>query len=189
MPVPAHKIAACTTSAIESYGTGYIFELRAKDVRWKIRWLTFLGIASPVLVGTTFGAYSLDSKFTTFVLALTAVLSIPLAILSVWSLVSKWDDTLSYSLESKSDNYRLSKDFRQLSADPNIDPDKFDRDYAILDVMAKQRKALDERYDFSEEEKRHGMRAGLRQIQYPCAGCKQVPMSLKSTDCPVCGQF
>src|ERR1017187_440088 len=133
MPIAANKIAECTKSAIYCYGTGYIFELRAKEVRWKTRLLTFLGIACPVAVGASVAAFSTNSKATGVVIFVTALLSIPQVIFSVWSLVAKWDDNLYYSLESKTDNYRLSNDYRQLSGDPALDQVEFENRYAILD--------------------------------------------------------
>ena len=38
-------------NAIHAFGTSYIFERRLKAARKKLRWLTFLGIAVPVMVG------------------------------------------------------------------------------------------------------------------------------------------
>ena len=189
MPLAPHKISECTKFAINCFGTGSIFELRAQKLRWKTRWLTFLGIACPIAVGATAGAYSANSPATACVIGITTLISIPLAILSVWSLVAKWDDNLSYFVESKSDNYRLSTEFRRLSSDPNMNEAEFDTRFSILDAQAGIRKTADERFDFSQQEKNLGMRSGLRQYEYPCAGCKIVPRSLESTDCPICGQF
>lgn len=189
MPLPSHKVSECTKAVINCYGTGYIFEVRARKLRWKTRWLTFLGIACPVAVGAAAGAFSMKSPATSFVIWMTALLSVPLAVLSVWSLVAKWEDSLSYFIESKTDNYRLSNEFRRLSSDPNMDEAEFNMRFSILDAQAGMRKAADERYDLIEKEKHLGMRAALRQWQFPCAGCKTVPLSLESTNCPVCGQF
>ncbi|HEV2327949.1 MAG TPA: mobilome CxxCx(11)CxxC protein [Verrucomicrobiae bacterium] len=189
MPIPTAKIADCTKSAIFCFGTAYIFEQRARSVRWRTNWLTFLGIANPIAVGATVGAFSADSKITVVMMTLSAGLSVPLAVLSVWSLVAKWSDNLSYFLETKTDNYRLASQYRQISQNPSLAEAEFEKQYSILETQGQIRKAQDERYDISDKEKRKGMRAGLCEYQFPCAGCDTIPKSMESTFCPVCGQF
>ena len=41
----------------------------------------------------------------------------------------------------------------------------------------------------SDEEKRMGMRSGLRNSQRACVECKKIPTSMESTECNVCGKY
>jgi mobilome CxxCx(11)CxxC protein len=189
MPIDPQKIGECTKAAINCFGTAAIFERRVNSLRSKTRFLTFLGIALPVTVGATAGAFTLDSKITGTVLIVSTIVSIPLAIFSVWSLVARWDDSLSYYLESKSDNELLAKQFRRLSSDPNIDQQSFQQQFSVLDAQNESRKKQDDKYPLTEKENRRGMRIALRNYSYPCAACQIIPISLVSTSCPVCGQF
>ncbi|MDR3625278.1 MAG: hypothetical protein P4L45_00510, partial [Ignavibacteriaceae bacterium] len=61
--------------------------------------------------------------------------------------------------------------------------------YRLLKIENDFRIDRDNQQYITEKEKRMGMRAGLRQFKRACAACKQVPVSLKSTNCDVCGNF
>ncbi len=86
-------------------------------------------------------------------LIVSTIVSIPLAIFSVWSLVARWDDSLSYYLESKSDNELLAKQFRRLSSDPNIDQQSFQQQFSVLDAQNESRKRQDDKYPLTEKGK------------------------------------
>lgn len=187
--IPPDKLRRCANEALKSHGTAYIFEKRAAKIRLKIMVLSFLGIAGPASVGAIISTYSLDDDTTKIVLFVAGTIAIVQLLLSVWSLVSGWNDKLAYYLESKSSNYNLSSQYQKLSHNSSISKQGFNSELKILDREAELRAALDNNHDISDKEKRMGMRYGLRKYQRPCAGCNKVPTDMKSTSCGVCGNI
>lgn len=187
--ISTEKRRICADSALYSHGTAYIFERRAAKIRTKIYILTFLGIAGPASVGAIIGTYGLDAGYIKILLSIAGFIAIIQFIFSIWSVVSGWDRNLSYCLESKAANYRLASQFEILCRTDSLSPSEFDIEFQLLCREEEFRKNQDNQHDIREDEKRMGMRYGLRQYQRSCAGCKQVPNSMNSTECGICGNF
>lgn len=178
----------CWDRALEAFGTGYIFEKRANRLRYQLRILTFLGIVVPLVAGAivlAFGKVALSP----FLLIPAGILGIIQVVGSLWSLVARWDDVYSYAIESLNSNYRLSNNYQRLAENPPEALSELQIQFNLLDREDEFRSAEDYKQAISEKEKRKGMRAALRKFRRPCAGCGQVPTSMKSTDCSICGQF
>lgn len=176
----------CWDHAIYTFGTGFIFETRAKKLRRALRWLTFLGIAVPVAIGGIVLSFGTQSAALPFLLALAGVLAVAQLVLSVWSLVAAWNDNLAYAVESARSNYRLATRYEDLGRNAPAD---LETHFSILAAERQAREDQDIARDLAEREKRMGLRAGLRKLQRACVSCKNVPMDMKPSDCPVCGQF
>ena len=183
------KLRRCADEALKAHGTAYIFEKRAARVRKWLLILSFLGIAGPASVGAIISTYSLDNDTTKIVIWVAGVIALAQLLLSIWSLVSKWDSNFSYYIESKSSNYNLSSQYQNLAKDTSISLEEFDTELKILNREAELRKVLDNQYDIDEKEKRMGMRYGLRQFQRKCAQCDIVPTNMKPSSCGICGDF
>ena len=183
------KRGICADSALKCHGTAYIFEKRAARIRRKVIILSFLGIAGPASVGAIIGTYNLDFKNIQLLLLIAGTIAIIQLIFSIWSLVSGWDRNLSYYIESKAANYRLASQYDRLSKTTTLSQNDFEVEFQALDREADIRANLDNQYDITDKEKRMGMRYGLRQYQRSCAGCNQIPTTMKATDCGICGQF
>lgn len=179
----------CWKNALEAFGTGFIFEQRARRLRRLLRWLTFLGIAVPVTVGGVVLSFGTKPELLPYVIAAAGVLGVAQLIGSVWSLTATWQDSLSYARESVSANYRLSKEFADLAEAPPTRLEEFRWRLGIIEKEDEQRQALDYQQDILEVEKRAGMCAALRRFERTCAGCGKIPRSLIATDCEVCGKF
>lgn len=179
----------CLDNALYAFGTAFIFEKRASKYKKRFNCLAFLGIAVPALFGGFVLSFGADFPFKALVLILTSVLGLFQLVFSIWSLVAKWDDAFAYAQESVSANYRLSANFNELAANPPDNLKDFEISYRLLKIENDFRIDRDNQQYITEKEKRMGMRAGLRQFKRACAACKQVPVSLKSTNCDVCGNF
>jgi mobilome CxxCx(11)CxxC protein len=188
MAIADEQRRLCNDNALHCHGTAYIFERRASSIRWKLRVLSFLGIAVPAAVGAILGTFSLKPEYVKVVGTVAGVLSVTQLVFSIWSLVSHWDTGLSYYLESKSANYRLAADWSQLGNTTIMTDQEFATRLQVLEKESEIRSDLDNRHDISDTEKRTGMRAGLRKYQRPCVQCGNVPKSMKGTDCGVCGK-
>jgi mobilome CxxCx(11)CxxC protein len=122
-------------------------------------------------------------------IAVAGIIALLQLVMSIWSLVASWDNSLAYAIESKSDNYRSANQFAELGKTTSLSEAKFESELSILETIADLRSSLDNRVDISDKEKRMGMRAGLRNYQRKCAGCCKIPSSMKPTKCGVCGNL
>lgn len=179
----------CADKALHCFGTAYIFEIKAMKMRRKLTVLNFLGIATPVAVGSIIGTFKLIPELINIMLAIAGVIGMAQLIMSVWSLTAKWEDRLSYYLQSKSENYQLASKFEALSKDISKSINSYKQEMQILTMDYQHREKLDSQYDILDSEKRMGMCAALRQYQRKCVTCGNVPQELKSTDCGTCGNW
>lgn len=189
MSIPSETRQDCADSALKCFGTAYIFERRARPIRTRLQWLAFLGIVGPAALGAVVATFSLSKKALAVSITVAGMIGIGQLVISIWSLVAKWDDSLAYYTESMSANYRVAGEYAKLAKAQSLSPQEFDMRYRLLETESELRAELDQRQHVTDREKRMGMRAGLRQYQRACVGCQQVPRSLESTECDVCGKF
>jgi mobilome CxxCx(11)CxxC protein len=178
----------CWDAALHSYGTGYIFQKRAKGLKRKSDWLTYVGLVVPLLIGALVGTFGQDKPWGVVVIVASVVAAVQLA-LSLWSLVKKWPDELSYSVASATANESLSSRFAALGEDPPTGLAALRTQFEKLTVEDTARRERDNEKDVTEKERRMGMCAALRKFQRPCPACKQVPTTMNPSSCGVCGQF
>jgi mobilome CxxCx(11)CxxC protein len=133
--------------------------------------------------------YGFDSD----ILKLTIALAIPATILqliiSIFAVVFKWDEELAYSYEASQDYNSLSTLFKRIAEFPENDFENFRSKFEKLEVHYEQRSKQDAKHSVKEWELRKAMRYSLRQFQRKCVGCNEVPTSMESTECNVCGKF
>jgi len=182
----------CWDKALYTFGTARIFEKRTATLQKKLRFLSFLGLAMPLLVGGVVTSFGLDFKHIGFVLVLTSIVGLLQLIVSLWALVDRWEDALANSTESLIDNDRLSREFSRFAQEISRLPRLEEQHKLIFERLITENSAranLDIKQNVSEREKRFGMRAGLRQYKRKCTSCDKIPQSLKPTKCPICGRF
>ena len=190
-PEQAAQIAELRDKEFHAYATAMLFERRMNGLRRRLRNLNFVGLVIPVSIGGLVGAFGLKWQMWETVLALAGVAALIQGVVSVWAIFSKWEDGLLHAQEAMIANLNHSTRYGRFK-DTLIRGgiEALDRtELALLDQAAEAQGNTDRRSGVTEEEKCFGMRATLRQFQRPCAGCNEVPLSLKPTDCPVCGQF
>lgn len=176
----------CWNRAIQAYATGEIFKRRSQKYTWRIQLLTFLGIVVPVLVGAVVLAFGVQFEHLGALLAFAGVISIVQLVVSAWALVANWTENLQYSLESATENFDLSLKFKKLGQNPPAD---FQTRSAALQAKDEARQGSDNKRNISDRENRRGHRAGLRQFERECKGCKKTPISMISSNCDMCGNF
>lgn len=179
----------CHDSALNCFGTAYIFETRASPLRIAGKLLAFSSFAGPIAIGAVVLSFGTKGEAMPSLIALAGVLSIGQVILSLWSLIARWSENLAYCIESKTDNYFLAGEFTSLGNSTALDDAKWHTQFEVLKTMGKFRQRHDLTHDISDEEKRMGMRAALRQYQRSCVYCTAAPATLESSSCPVCGNF
>jgi len=172
---------------LHSYGLAYIFNEKKNMYDSLIKFLTFLGIVIPILIGLIALGYELDS----FTLKLAKTIAIPISIfqclVSALALVYKWGDNLLISSELSHSYAILSNDFKMLAEYPPDEYEKFKNEFLSLKKDYEQKGQHSPK--IKEYELRKGMRYALRQFQVKCYECGIIPISMESTNCGVCGKF
>ncbi len=189
MAVSAQERKICNDSALECFGTAYIFEQRAAPLRIGIKVLTFSSLIGPLVIGALVLAVGTEGTIIIPAMIVATCLSVIQIITSLWALISKWQDNLIYYLESKAENYHFSNRFKKLANNTTYSDSKWREEYEVLEAIGVMRGQLDLRHDLTDEEKRMGMRASLRKFQRQCVGCKTIPTSMKSSNCDICGGY
>jgi mobilome CxxCx(11)CxxC protein len=179
----------CWNRAIYAYGTGAVFQKRAKRYGGYIRFLAFMGIVVPALIGGVVIGFGADASYLKLILGAAAAVALIQLFFSVWALSYKWDDKLSYSQESATDNMALASAFEELGKLGANPPPDLDVRYVVVKTKDEARRTSDTKQAVSDKELIFAHRTGLRQYQRPCVECKKIPQSMESTDCPICGRF
>jgi mobilome CxxCx(11)CxxC protein len=167
--------------ALHAHGTSEVFRKRADRLSWRTRLRDFLGIALPVGLGVV--AANTNQTVTAFAIPIVGILAGLQLLLVIWSIMSRWDEEYWYSINAMRENSSLCTTWERIARLSG--PALFDRtmiqDQLILD--------RDSSKGITEKEKRFGMRAGLFRYAKACAGCGEVPKTMKRGSCGVCGDF
>jgi mobilome CxxCx(11)CxxC protein len=172
-----------------AFGTAAIFERRAQILGRRLKGLAFLGIAVPLTIGGVVRSFSGALQYLEFALWIAGLASLAQLVLTAWSLIKRWQDRHAYALASMVDNHKIAQKYEHLGKNPPGHLTEFKFRQELLNAESSTCDSLDYQQELSDKERRRGMRVALRQYQLPCAGCREVPKSLKATNCDVCGQF
>ncbi|MGH7869941.1 MAG: mobilome CxxCx(11)CxxC protein [Candidatus Dormibacteraceae bacterium] len=178
----------CWNNAIDTFGTSYVFQQRARQRKRRLQWINYVGIGAPLLVGSlvlSFGKFNLLPV----IIAIAGAIGIAQIALNLWSVIGRWVEDYSYAIISIAANDSLSVRFRELGQNPPPNLDALRERYDRLQVEDTMRRDQDLQHDIKDFEQRMGMHAALRQFQRKCVGCKKVPTSMEPSDCGICGNF
>jgi mobilome CxxCx(11)CxxC protein len=178
----------CWDRALYAYGTAQVFLNRSLRYKRNLRLLAFIGIAGPVVIGGMVIHGIAPNYLGRFVLVV-GIIAIIEALVSVWSLAASWAENLSYSQRSTAENLALSSAFKELGEQAANPPPDLELKFTDLRSRDDSRRAADAEQGMKEKEKRYAHRAGLVHFGRPCEGCKQIPISMDSSNCKMCGRF
>lgn len=176
-------------NALHTYGTAYIYNKRNRGLRNRLKWITFLGIIVPILIGAVATGYGIESEYLKVIILITTPISIVQLIISTWSLIAKWNDTSEYYTETSISNNDLSANYVDLAKYPPPKEEDLKNELEKINIKKGQRDIQDSKYSLLEKEKREGMRYALRKFRRECVGCNETPTSMNSTECEICGKF
>lgn len=186
------KRSECWNNALRAFGTAYILERRAGRIRTKRRVIAFLGLVVPVLVGIIATKVSKNSPVPEWLITSASAASAAQAVVSIWSLIARWEDTLSDCIRGANKNYDLQVRWEGLPPEGDA---KVEAEYPTLLKAASEQRESDIRQLISSREKTIGMRAALHHSQRECARCNKTPSSetipffeLIARRCKVCGE-
>ena len=105
-PSPNPQIGRLRAARIRAYQTYIIFR-KARLAKRGLKWLTFLGIAVPLLAGGIVLALYADRKPPLVIVAIAGLLGTFQAVASLWALVDEWERKAQL-------NTSTAQEFRQL---------------------------------------------------------------------------
>lgn len=106
LPSPNPQLERLRLARIRTYQTYLIFR-RARLAKRGLKWLTFLGIAVPVLAGGIVLALYTDRKPPFILIAIAGLLGTFQTVASIWALVDEWERKAQL-------NTRTAEEFRAL---------------------------------------------------------------------------
>lgn len=151
--------------------------------KW-IRFNTTLGVMVPILIGSIVLTYG-TGNLTIIAIWIAGPLGLFQVVLSVLSLTYNWEERRSSYLESTLGNRKLFEGYTLLT-EKNGD---ITGEYIELLNLDSQQNNQDDKYPFDDHETRIAHRAGLRQVRLKCLECDEIPVSMESTQCNLCGKY
>ncbi len=180
-------VKRCADKEIYAFGTAYIFEMRSQSLRFRLRILSFLSLVVPLSVGGIAMA-SADTKLLPVIVTISGLLSIPLFVMALWSLVFRWEERLAASEHACKTNTGLKNRWEDLARYAGTDAEE---KFAALLERDREQEQSDVMQGVSAKDKRRMMRASLIQYRRKCATCgvKPTSMSANGCSCATCGDF
>ncbi|MBQ0895672.1 hypothetical protein KBX37_21675 [Micromonospora sp. U56] len=174
--------------AFYASATAAIFGYRAEKLKRRLQLLTFVALAVPIVVGGLALAYGAGFRFLHLAVAIGALVGLVQLVISLWSVVATWVEEYGYSAASLVDNSQIAQELEELANEP-LELDELRQRYVALKARDTARRAQDYTHGVTDQEKRRGHRSALRDRGRKCAGCGEVPTSIKPSTCGVCGDF
>jgi mobilome CxxCx(11)CxxC protein len=175
--------------ALHATATALIFERRAKVLKRKLRFLSFAGLAVPVIIGGLALSYGIGFKALPVLIIIGSVVGITQAVVSLWSLTSGWVEGYDASIQAIITNRRLAQSYEELARSQALNEGNYSLRFEALRAADDVQRAADYRQGIAEDEKRFGMRGALIRYRRGCAACNIQPVNMKPTECGVCGDF
>lgn len=177
----------CADNRFYSFGTAKLFERRAKTYRRNRNLITFLGLAVPLVIGGTVLSFSTGSEALKAILIPAAgVLTLLQLVISLWALVSRWDEKNDYAVSAIKSNTRLTAEFNRLC---NSSDEVINSEIPHLRDEYNRVNQEDTAHGVTEKEIRWGMRKALIHYNLNCPTCNEKPVSMTPSNCDICGNF
>jgi mobilome CxxCx(11)CxxC protein len=116
------------------------------------------------------------SQYREWELGALAVAGLAQFIVTLWSVISRWDEELAYASRAARDSYELKTAWVRIGKGEADDPEVSYR------VTSEQQRIIDSHdieKDFTDAERRYGMRSALFERQVECNVCQQKPKSTR----------
>ena len=169
------------------FGTVRIFEKRAERLKFLRTLITFLGLVTPLMVGSIFLSFGNHEKITPYLIAVAGVAAAIQLALSAWSIVARWDESYEYAVESLRSNTELYNSFKSLPEEKESSR-KLER-YQKLKKLYEAREREDLGQNVKDKEKRFANYEALKYYKQECQQCGLIPKTRKPGKCTACGNF
>lgn len=175
-----------------SYGTSRIFDKRMRELNWKRKVVTFLGVFVPLMIGGVVLSFGLKAAFLPLCIFIAGIASIVQLGFSLWSLVSGWDRSYSDYIASVKENtaiYNLADSIHRKIG--KFDENKLETLIDDLTERFKRREQDDLTLCVNDKELRYANRVSCFYFKKKCYVCDTIPNTLKpkNCECDGCGKF
>lgn len=158
-----------------------MFDRRVHLLKRRLSVIEYVGLAVPLAAGgLVLAGVKVDQSW----LTVAGVIGAFQVLFVAWSLVQRHPDALESAVEGRKNNRELAELYDSATKEQPADTT-----WAAIEAKREAQTSLDEKENFSDEEKRFGMRFALRQYQWSCATCDQKPSSMSPGKCDTCGNF
>lgn len=169
-----------------TYGAIKIFERRKTRLR-RLRYLiTLCGIASPALVFIV--AFTDSQRFITIatLVIITSIVLLALLLLSIYSLVAKWEDKNEYAIQALASSTAIYDRLNAL-----IDSNDSISSSVLSAIRSDYHTQFsgEHIYNITDKEKRYGYRQSLLKFSKRCSLCHIKPKDIRPSLCEQCGKF
>lgn len=177
----------CWDKTLDAIGYGYIYQIKIKQINFWLRISKVLGIVIPVFLGGILTSAYNSPEYINIAIWITSPIALFQLILSTILTINGADENiLKYSTKAAEFSV-IETEFRQMARYPISDEFEYLKKFEIL--IEREKGIGKANLDVTDEEKRMGMRFGLRELSRTCAGCNLIPLSMNPSKCQICGNF
>lgn len=177
--------------AVNCWGTAAVLDKRVRTLLGRTKTVNYLGFITPFLVGAFALAFTIQATLLPQLMWLAAFALFVQAIASATLIFTGVDRSIRSCLDSSATNKIFAAEARDLATNTSLPAEVFNTTFAELRGKIKAQDTNDERLDFSEQDRKFGLRAGLKRFQIACGDCRQTPRSedasLDQSNCKTCG--
>lgn len=177
----------CWDKALDCLGFSYIYAKKIDSIDKWLKWSKVLGITIPLLLGGIVSSYYTNKEIMEYSIAILSPIAIAQLVVSTYLTIIGSDEKVFNYVTKSTENALLNSEFEQLAKYPLDDFNEYNKKYEIL--LTREREISKGNHKIEDKELRMGMRYGLRNYKRTCVGCKETPISMKPTNCDVCGNF
>ncbi|MFG1411444.1 mobilome CxxCx(11)CxxC protein [Xanthobacter sp. VTT E-85241] len=188
---PEEIRAKSADNALHAEGTRHIFDERTRKLSILVRSRDFIGIAIPLVIGYVLSADFFDflKNYQRLAITVLALLALAQLLLTLWSLISKWDEELQYCNRASRDSYALRTAWNKLAEN---DAENLELEYKLLSKRQDDADSHDIQKGIKPAEYAAGMRTGLILFKRKCYTCDKVPTTRTApwrpkSPCMTCG--
>lgn len=176
--------------ALHNEGTRVVFERRADRLRTLTRIRDFSCFAGPVCVAYLYSSELFEplKKYQHYALGLLALFAVLQTLLTLWSLIARWDEELAFNIRAAANAYLLKDAWGRLGQGQAVD---LAIEYDLLGARQIMEDSHNTQKGITRGEMKRGMRAGLIAFQRRCI-CGDLPKGYgiplwPKKSCVVCG--
>ena len=177
----------CWDNTLDAIAYSYIYQLKIKSINFWLRISKILGIIIPVFLGGVLTSTYNSPEYISMAFWIKSPLELGQLVLSTILTINGADENvLKYS--TKAAEYSvIETEFRQMARYPNSDEFEYLKKFEIL--IEREKGISKANLEVTDKEKRIGMRFGLRELSRKCVGCNEIPLSMNTSNCDICGNF
>ena len=175
----------CWANALHCFGYCHVYKRRLRRKQTFLRTIHFVGLGIPLVAGVAALTLGLTPPF----ILILEILGIIQFVIYLAAIVFRLEEAVGTAQSAANDFESHSADFKELAYTPPDDEKEFKLRFDKLAAAYAVTARINTEQHIRPKDERRAHRAGLREFQRTCTACKIKPIDMKSTSCPICGQF